>query len=284
MPHRRCVVCERLLCLLVGSKECTPSIASFPKSQASVDTQSALRVTMYIVVRVRRSRSPSRTRPESLMWREPRFDVHHIPHTSDAIVRLVFVTDISCVVLHCALYHAQMENTRLRFVVKALCRRHALNTSVASDQTEARDGMHTASSPSVSTSIPLSATPPSLPSPSPPSPSVLISAASEMSAGRVKRKRLKSWETSAHFANDLCEVCAEQPSRKKEFLFAGCLHGMCRPFMTAHLKARRRCCHVCQVDFQDRLVEMGAPITIKHVLADSKNTESCAVRRRRKNK
>ena len=193
----------------------------------------------------------------------------------------------------CVLPYAQMENKRLRYVVKSMHRRYTLSASVPSDLTETKeDGMHTApvassSSPPLSSSIPLSPNPLLLlPSPSPPSLSTPTSSASEMPNTRVKRKRPKSWEASTQLTNDLCEVCAEQPSRKKELLFAGCLHGMCRPCMTAHLKARRRCCHVCQIDFQDQLLEVGTPVTIRHVLAESEkhktNTGSGEVRRRRK--
>ena len=169
-----------------------------------------------------------------------------------------------------------MENKRLRHVVKALYRRCASTTSVVDDAKATKKGtprldatMATVTPAQTSLSPPLSVLT-SLPAPSSsPLPTSTSASVSELRVGRGRSKRPKAWETSTHPTNDLCEVCAEQPPRKKELLFGGCLHGMCRLCMTAHLKARRRCCHVCQVDFQDRLLEVGVQVTIKHVLAES---------------
>jgi hypothetical protein len=184
-----------------------------------------------------------------------------------------------------------MENKRLRHVVKALHRRCASSTSVVDVQkdvlmpspvkTVTRNLTPSPPPLSVSaSSLPLL----SVPSPPPlPTPTSTPESASEVCVGRGRRKRPKAWETSTRPTNDLCEVCAEQPPRKKELLFAGCLHGMCRPCMTAHLKARRRCCHVCQLDFQDRLLEVREQVTIKHVLSERQdNTTRSKPRARRK--
>ena len=174
-----------------------------------------------------------------------------------------------------------MENQRLRHVVRVLYRRCTLTASVAVSHAElgkdlpmqtatastAAPGAASLSAPVLS---PLSH-PPILTSPASPAPMNTATSASGLSITGARRKRMKAYATSARPTNELCEVCAETPARKKELLFSGCLHGMCRPCMTAHLKARRRCCHVCQVDFQDRLLEVGEPVTIKHVLAESEN-------------
>ena len=181
--------------------------------------------------------------------------------------------------------HLQMENKRLRHVVKALYRRCTASTSAADDQKEAMKEGVPMPSLTLSSASPLL----SLPVPSPlllPTPAFTLVSSSEMSVGRGRQKRPKAWETSIRPKNDPCEVCAEQPPRKKELLFGGCLHGMCRSCTTAHLKARRRCCHVCQVDFQDRLLELGVQVSIKHVLAESeklsKKVASCKPRAKRK--
>ena len=284
MPHRRCVVCERVMparglkrvypqhCVLLkkpdigGNAICTACYDTHRRTSQTVATVMSDEASEFDVARAK-----VRCAAYSMQLCSP--------------LLLVYVSLISCVVLFCVLPLVQMENKRLRYVVKAMYRRYTLHASAASDHSQAKEGMQTAAAVS-SSSPPLlasisSQTPQPLPSP-PPSDPTPTTEMSEMSVGRVNRKRPKAWDTSTHVTNDLCEVCAEQPSRKKELLFAGCLHGMCRPCMTAHLKARRRCCHVCQVDFQDRLLEVESPVTIRHVLAESKNTGSCAVQRRRK--
>jgi hypothetical protein len=187
-----------------------------------------------------------------------------------------------------------MENKRLRHVVKALYRRCTSSTSVVDDQKDVLIPSPvkpvTPSQTSLSPPLSVSASPsPPLPEPSPPPPlptsTSTPGSTSESCLGRGRRKRPKVWETSTRPTNDLCEVCAEEPPRKKQLLFAGCLHGMCRPCMTAHLKARRRCCHVCQLNFNDRLLEVGEQVTIQHVLSerqDQKNTTRSKPRARRK--
>jgi hypothetical protein len=161
-----------------------------------------------------------------------------------------------------------MENKRLQHAVKAMYRRL---TTVDSDHPEMKQQLMPAAemSTSLSPSLPVSPSPlPSTPPPLPP-PFLLSSARPSVSRMSVGRKRPKTMTTSTTPWNDQCEVCAEEPARKKEVLFSGCLHGMCRSCMTAHLKARRRCCHICQGDFQGRLQELGVQVTIKHLLAES---------------
>lgn len=153
-----------------------------------------------------------------------------------------------------------MENKRLRHAVKALHRRLTCITVAVSDKlpeaiargTDGNDGVRV----NIATSIAITTAPTSSSSISP--------------IPVVSTKRARANTTSCRSpANDLCEVCAEVPPRKKELLFSGCLHGMCRTCMMAHLKARRRCCRVCQMDFQGRLQQLGVEVSIKHVLAES---------------
>jgi len=149
-----------------------------------------------------------------------------------------------------SLARAKMENTRLRHAVSALHRR--LNRTTSSTTCAGEDlTMTTNAAMEVSSSPAPAASPRSRPPPT-----------TDTSRGR-KRGR------GTHTSNDLCKVCAEEPSRKKEILFSGCLHGMCRICMLAHLRARRRSCHVCQTDFHGQLLELGVEVSLKRVLSES---------------
>ena len=181
-------------------------------------------------------------------------------------------------------FYSQMKNKRRRYVVKTLYRRYTSSASMISDdQKESQKNVlmqgstmrttlpsQAASSPPIAVFASTVTASPSTSPPAHPTPTFSPESASQLCAGRGRRKRPRPREASARPTNDLCEVCAEEPPWKKELLFDGCLHGMRRSWMTAHLEARRRCCHVCPVDFRDRLLEVGALVTIKHVVAESK--------------